>query len=142
MQEIPFNPTQEKADKIIYFDGVCNLCNASIDYIIRRDRKRIFRYVSLQSKEGQELLRRENLPSDDYKSFILEDGDKVYIKSSAALRVMRQLGGFYTLSSIFLVIPRTLRDWVYSIIANNRYKWFGKRSTCRLPSPEESELFL
>jgi predicted DCC family thiol-disulfide oxidoreductase YuxK len=127
---------------IIYFDGVCNLCNASVDFIIKRDSKKQFRYASLQSEAGQKILADNQFNKDDYDSFILHHKGKTYIKSTAALKVALIIGFPLNLMGIFLIIPPIVRNWVYEWIAANRYKWFGKKETCRLPSKEERALFL
>lgn len=127
---------------LVYFDGVCNLCNASVDFIIQRDKQRVFRFASLQSESGQTVLKENGFNTSDYDSFILTWQGKVYIKSSAALKVAQLLGWPFSLSSVFWIIPRFIRDSVYSVIARNRYRWFGKKNTCRLPTPEERSLFI
>ena len=127
---------------IIYFDGVCNLCNASVDFVIKKDKNKKFRYASLQSEAGQKILAENNFSKADYDSFILEHKGKVYIKSTAALQVAINLGFPLNLMGIFLLIPSFIRNWVYELIAKNRYQWFGKKETCRLPSAEERALFL
>ena len=131
-----------KPYSIIYFDGVCNLCNASVDFVIKRDKNKKFRFASLQSEAGQKILVENNFNQSDYDSFILEHKGKVYIKSTAALQVAINLGFPLNLMGIFLLIPSFIRNWVYEQIAKNRYKWFGKKETCRLPSAEERALFL
>lgn len=127
---------------IVYFDGVCNLCNATVDFIIRQDKKRRFRYASLQSEAGQKILLEKGFNEQDYDSFILVWKGKVYIKSTAAILVGRLLGFPFSLSAAFLFLPSIVRDWAYSFIAKNRYKWFGKKESCRLPTPEERSLFI
>jgi predicted DCC family thiol-disulfide oxidoreductase YuxK len=129
-------------ERIIFFDGVCNLCNSTVDFLISRDTKRHFRYASLQSDAGQAMLRKHNLPTSEFGSFLYLDGDKLHTKSSGALRVALKLGGFWTLMGIFLIVPPFIRNAVYDLIAKHRYRWFGKRETCRLPTPEERTLFL
>lgn len=128
--------------RIIFFDGVCNLCNASVDFIIARDTKRHFRYASLQSDVGQVMLRKHNLPTTEFSTFLYLDGDTLHTKSSGALRVAVTLGGWYSLMGAFLMIPPFIRNAIYDLIAKHRYRWFGKRDTCRLPTPEERSLFL
>ena len=127
---------------IIYFDGVCNLCNASVDFIIKHDKKRRYRYASLQSQHGHAILNRMNINPDDYDSFILDTGNRVLTKSSAALKVIASFGNLYSVINFLFIVPKPIRDLIYSWIAKNRYKWFGKKETCRLPSPEEKALFL
>ena len=127
---------------IVYFDGVCNLCNASVDFIIKRDKRRVFRFASLQSVSGLTLLKENGFSTSDYDSFILVWQGVVFQKSSAALKVAQLLGFPYVFSGVFWIIPVFIRDYVYSIIARNRYRWFGKKETCRLPTVEERALFL
>lgn len=129
-------------ERIIFFDGVCNLCNTTVDFLISRDAKRHFRYASLQSEAGQSMLRKHNLPTSEFGSFLYLDGDTLHTKSSGALRVAVKLGGFWTLMGVFLIVPPFIRNAVYDLIAKHRYRWFGKRETCRVPTPEERTLFL
>lgn len=127
---------------IILFDGVCNLCNRSVQFVIKRDRKNIFRFASLQGQTGQALLKKFDLPADDLNSFILVEGDRVYKKSTAALRVARSLSGGWSLLYGFMIVPPFIRNTVYSLIAKNRYRWFGKREECMIPSPDLKSKFL
>ena len=126
---------------IIFFDGVCNLCNRSVQFVIKRDKEGIFRYASLQSASGQQILNEYSLPQDHFNSFILFDNGKIYTRSDAALRVSSQLKG-WKWTRVFRIVPRFVRDAVYNLIARNRYKWFGKREECMLPKPEWKERFL
>lgn len=127
---------------IVLFDGVCNLCNHSVDFIMKRDKASYFRFASLQSPKAQSLLKERNFREPNLDSVLLIEGPKVYQKSSAALRIARRLRGAWPLLYVLVVIPKPLRDLVYTWLAHNRYRWFGKRETCRLPSPEERALFL
>ena len=127
---------------IILFDGICNLCNASVQYVIRHDSKQIFRFASLQSRFGQEILSNNNLPVNDFNSFVLFDDNKVFTRSTAALKVARKLNGFIKLLYAFIIIPKFIRDAIYNIIAKNRYKWFGKKNECMIPTAELKSLFL
>jgi predicted DCC family thiol-disulfide oxidoreductase YuxK len=127
---------------VIFFDGVCNLCNASVDFLIRHDTNRLLRYASLQSSAGQQALLQAGLSADAYESFLLFDNGKFYTRSTAALRTAIILGGFFRLLAIFFVVPRPIRDVIYSFVARNRYRWFGQKETCRLPTPEERALFI
>lgn len=138
------NPPSETnfSGGIVLFDGVCNLCNHSVDFIMKRDKVAYFRYASLQSPLAQDLLQERKFKMQDMNSVLLIEGSQVYQKSSAALRIARRLGGAWYLLYAFIIVPPILRDFVYSWIAHNRYRWFGKRETCRLPSPEERKLFL
>ena len=128
--------------KIILFDGVCNFCDATINFVIERDPKGVFQYASLQSTEGEKLLTKFGLDTQNYDSFVLVEGDHFYTKSSAALQVAKELVGLWPILYIFIVIPKFIRDGVYSLIARNRYKWFGKKEECMIPSPEVRKRFI
>lgn len=127
---------------IIFFDGVCNLCNRSIQFIIKRDTKKRFHFASLQGNEGQEMLLRFHLPTNDFHSFILLEGDRMYTRSTAVLRMLKGLGGGWKLLYGFIIVPKFIRDAIYNWIARNRYKWYGKRDECMIPTPELKERFL
>lgn len=127
---------------IILFDGVCNLCNASINFVIDRDKNRYFRYSALQSESGATFLEKFQMPTRVFSSIILVEGDKYYTRSTAALRIARKMDGLWPLMYGFIIIPPFIRNFVYDIIARNRYKWFGKEETCRIPTPELKSLFL
>lgn len=127
---------------VILFDGVCNLCNTSVQFVIKHDTKRLFRYASLQSSFGEKILKENNLSADVFNSFILFENDTIYTRSTAALLVAKRLNGFIRILYGFIIIPEFIRNAVYNFIARNRYRWFGKRETCWLPSPELKELFL
>jgi predicted DCC family thiol-disulfide oxidoreductase YuxK len=128
--------------KIILFDGVCNLCNRSVQFIIRRDKKKKFLFGSLQGKFGQEILKKYNLPADNFSSFMLLENEKLYTRSTAALRMLKHLGRGWQLMYGFIILPGFIRDSVYNWIAKNRYKWYGKRDECMVPAPELRERFL
>ena len=128
-------------ERIILFDGECNFCDQSVQFIIKRDPEGQFKFASLKSDSGQELLKQHNAPGD-IDSFVLIEDQHCYFKSSAALRVCKHLKGWWKLTYALLVVPRPVRDFVYEIIARNRYKWFGKKESCMLPSPEERRRFL
>lgn len=127
---------------VILFDGVCNLCNRSVRFVIKKDKKKKFRFASLQGKAGQDLLKRFNLQADDLNSFVLIEGDKMYTRSAGALHMLRELGGGWKLFYAFMIVPRFIRDAVYNWVAKHRYKWFGKREECMVPAPELRERFL
>ncbi len=127
---------------VILFDGVCNLCSGSVQFVIKHDPNRRFRYASLQSEFGQRVLRQYGLPPDQLNSFILLENDRIYTKSTGALRVARQLNGLWPLLYACIIVPPFIRNAVYSYIANNRYRWFGKKEACWLPSPELKSLFI
>lgn len=127
---------------VILFDGDCNLCNWSVQFIIKRDPTAIFRFASLQSSAGQQLLQRPGNSFQNIDSVVLVEGQSYFIKSDAALRVTRNLSGAWPLLRILGVFPRGLRDQVYDLIARNRYKWFGKQNYCMMPTPELLARFL
>jgi predicted DCC family thiol-disulfide oxidoreductase YuxK len=127
---------------IILFDGVCNFCNASVNFIIDRDKKGIFQFAALQSEIGQEILRKNGLNATTFDSIILINDKKVYQKSDAALEIARNLDGFWKIFYIFKIIPPFLRNSIYDLIAKNRYRFFGKSDTCRIPTPELRTRFL
>ncbi|WP_160725892.1 thiol-disulfide oxidoreductase DCC family protein [Bacillus sp. USDA818B3_A] len=126
---------------VILFDGECHLCDQSVQFIIKRDKKALYHFASIQSEAGQELLRKHRVPAD-LNSFILVEGHKCFYKSTAALRVCKNLTGGWKLLYVLLSVPKPLRDYFYGIVAKNRYKWFGKRDHCMVPSPEIRKRFL
>jgi len=129
--------------KIILFDGVCNLCNGAINFIIKRDKNDVFRYASLQSEVGQKLAKERDIDTSKLDTILLiEPGMAYYHKSTAALRIARQLSGGYPLLSVFLIFPKFLRDCVYDIVSRNRYNWFGKKESCMIPTPRLKALFI
>lgn len=132
---------QDKYD-IVLFDGVCNLCNNAIDFIIRRDPGSHFKVGALQEKAAQLILKDYEVKKDYLDSVILVRGDQIFYKSRAALEIGKKLSGLWPLTYTFIIIPGFIRDPIYDWIARNRYKWFGKKETCRLPSPEEKNKFL
>jgi predicted DCC family thiol-disulfide oxidoreductase YuxK len=127
---------------ILLFDGVCNLCNRIVQFTIKRDIKRKFKFASLQSDAGQELLKKFGLPANDFDSFVYINGDNYFVKSAAALHVLKVLGGFWKIFYVFIYLPRRVRDFIYNRISKNRYSIFGKRETCMIPMPELRERFL
>ncbi len=127
---------------IILFDGVCNLCNGGVQFVIKRDNKNQFLFASLQSPEGIEILKEYNLPSNKMNSFFLAENGKVYDKSTAALRVLKKLKGLWRLSYIFIIVPKFIRDSIYNWIAKHRYQWFGRKDECMIPTPELKAKFL
>jgi predicted DCC family thiol-disulfide oxidoreductase YuxK len=129
-------------EHILLFDGVCNLCNSIVQFTIKRDPKEKFKFASLQSESGQALLKKFGLPTDDFDSFVFIKGDKYFLKSSAGLHVLKELGGVWKLFYVFIIFPRPLRDFVYNIIAKTRYKIFGKRDTCMVPTSRLKQRFL
>lgn len=131
-----------KSEKIILFDGVCNLCNSTVQKVIENDTENQFKFASLQSDLGQNFLEKNQLPKEEFKSLILIDGEKFFTKSDAALRIGRELKGIYKLSGLLFVFPKFIRNAVYDWISRNRYKWFGKKESCWLPTPDLKQKFL
>lgn len=127
---------------IILFDGVCNLCNGAVQYVIQHDPKGIFKFASLQSEAGQQFLAKSGLPKDEFKSFVYLYNDRFYTRSTAALKVARLLKGPVQLLYGFIVIPGFIRDFVYDLIAKNRYKLFGRKEACMLPAPGLKQRFI
>lgn len=137
MKNIPENK------KIILFDGLCNLCDSSVQFIMKRDQKDLFRFVSLQSDLGREIVAFIGLdPSKIDSIIVFQPGKNYYRKSEAALNIASNLGGFYNLFSIFKIIPKPIADWFYDYIAANRYKWYGKKESCMMPTAETRAKFL
>jgi predicted DCC family thiol-disulfide oxidoreductase YuxK len=135
--------TIPKDKKIILFDGVCNLCNAAIQIIIKQDRKDIFRFVALQSDLGKKIVAHIGIDPKKMDSIILyEPRIAYYYKSEAALKVASQLGSFFSLLVVFKILPTAFSDTIYDWIARNRYKWFGKKEHCMIPTPELKSKFL
>ncbi|MBM7605449.1 putative DCC family thiol-disulfide oxidoreductase YuxK [Metabacillus crassostreae] len=127
---------------ILLFDGVCNLCNKTVQFIIRADKKELFKFTSLQSTTGQSLLTKVKLPTSHFDSIVMIEDGKVYTKSTAALKVCKKLGGIWLFLYPLMLIPKPFRDGIYQLIAKNRYKWFGKSNDCMLPSPDIKKRFL
>ena len=127
---------------IVLFDGVCNLCNRSVQFILKRDRNKKFLFGSLQGKTGQEYLRKYHLPTDQFHSFMLIEANVLYTRSTAVLRVLKHLGHGWQFLYVLIYLPQVLRDGLYKLIATNRYRLFGKKDVCRVPTVEERERFL
>jgi predicted DCC family thiol-disulfide oxidoreductase YuxK len=127
---------------IILFDGVCNFCNSSVNFIIDRDSTNYFKFGALQSDEGHALLKKHNQSTDSFDTLMLIEDDVLYTRSTAALRIAKKLSGLWSLFYVCIIIPKFVRDPIYNLIAKNRYKMFGKKDTCRLPTPEERAKFL
>lgn len=123
---------------IVFYDGVCGLCDRSIQFIIQRDCQRVFRYAALQSDVALKTLGQ----SITFDSFVLYENGVAYYRSTAALKVLKKLGGFWSLLYILIIIPPFIRNAVYDFVARNRYKWFGKFDSCKIPTAEQRSLFL
>tara|TARA_R110002124_G_scaffold138576_6_gene302103 strand:- start:34723 stop:35130 length:408 start_codon:yes stop_codon:yes gene_type:complete len=128
--------------KIILFDGVCNLCNSTVVRVIKNDKSDLFRFTTLQGAVGQVIVTEHGIDTAKTDSIILIDNKKAFTKSTAALRIARDLSGAYPLLYGFIIIPKPIRDWVYDYIAKNRYKWYGKKDSCMIPTPELKKKFL
>lgn len=134
--------SSEKEFPIVFFDGVCNLCNSTIQLIIKYDKKSIFKFSSLQSNTAKQILNDYELDLNKMPSIVLVQNSKIYTKSTAVLTIFKQLNKFWPLYYLFILIPKFFRDWIYNIIAKNRYKWYGKQKSCWVPSPELNNKFL
>ncbi|OYZ01462.1 MAG: hypothetical protein B7Y37_07280 [Sphingobacteriia bacterium 28-36-52] len=126
---------------VILFDGVCNLCNSSVLFVIKHDPRKQFRFASIQGDYGQQVLKQFHLPPNSLNSFILLKDNQIYTHSTGALKVAKELSGAWPLLYAFIIVPPFIRNAVYQFIANNRYKWFGKKEQCMVPSPALKELF-
>ncbi|MBK7393031.1 MAG: thiol-disulfide oxidoreductase DCC family protein [Chloracidobacterium sp.] len=126
---------------IVLFDGVCNFCNGAVNFIIRHDPGKKFKFTPLQSEAGQELRTKFNI-GEDVDSIILIEDDKAYLHSTAGLRVARGLGGIWSLGYAFIIVPPFIRDWAYKLFAKYRYRLFGRQDACMLPTPDVRERFL
>jgi len=132
-----------KQQPLILFDGVCNFCNSAINFVIKKDKKALIQFAPLQSEKGRLYFRQYNLPAEEeMKSFVFIEDDKVYTRSTAALRVCRHLKGLWPLLFGFIIVPKFIRDGIYNFIAKNRYKWFGVRDQCMIPTPEVRKRFV
>ena len=127
---------------VILFDGICNLCCSSIQWIIKRDKKAVFRFASLQSEAGKKILDGHPTSSQTQNSFLLIQNGKLYNRSAAAMHVVKQLSFPWRLLYIFIIIPLPIRNAVYNSVAKNRYKWFGQKEVCWIPTPKLQKLFL
>ena len=129
--------------KIILFDGVCNLCNSSVQYVIKNDKNDIFRFVTIQSELGQKIIKHIGISQKYIDSVILYlPGKAYYCKSTAALEIAKCLGGIFTYATFFRIIPSGIRDVLYDFVAKNRYKWYGKNESCMMPTRELKAKFL
>ncbi|ADX68328.1 MULTISPECIES: thiol-disulfide oxidoreductase DCC family protein [Weeksella] len=131
-----------KSEKIILFDGICNLCNQSVQFVLEHDKNKHFRFASLQSEFGQMFLRKHGLDTKNFDSIVLLDGDTFFTKSDAVLRIAKELHHPARLLSYCAILPKNSRDFFYSFIAKNRYRLFGKKESCWLPTPELKSRFL
>ena len=132
-----------KDKKIILFDGVCNLCNSSVQYVIKHDKKNLFMFTALQSDIGKQIIEAYKIDTQKTDSILLYTPEKgIDYKSTAALKIALKLGFPQSLMGVFFIIPPFIRNWVYDYIAKNRYKWYGKKDACMIPTPELKSKFL
>ena len=129
-------------EKVILFDGVCNFCNYWVSFAIKRDRKKVLKFTTLQGETAKQLLPQYNINPTSLSSVIFINKGKAFTQSSAAIRICSYLNGGWKLFYGLIIIPKFIRDSIYNIIARNRYKWFGKKESCMIPTPELKERFL
>ena len=130
------------AQPVILFDGVCNFCNGMVNFVIKRDKSASLKFSTLQSKIGQNLLTAKNFQDPDLRSFVFIEKGELYTRSTAALKVCRYMNGLWPLMYGFIIVPKFIRDGIYNWIAKNRYRWFGKKEVCMVPTPELQSRFL
>lgn len=129
-------------ERVLLFDGVCNLCNGTVQFVIDRDREGTIHFAPLQSETARMLLAPHGIDAGDLDSVAYIEGSRVYQRSAAALRVARRLRWPWPLLALFMIVPAPLRDWAYGLVAQRRYRWFGKSDVCRVPTPELRSRFL
>lgn len=129
-------------ETILLFDGVCNLCSGSVQFVLKRNEKANVKFASLQSEFGKKLIEQSDLPKDYFGSLVLFKNGKTLAKSDAALQLTKDLSGLWKLAVVFRIVPKFIRDAVYDWIARNRYKWFGKKEVCWVPNPKWQHRFL
>lgn len=127
---------------IVLFDGVCNFCNASVNFVIDRDKAGYFKFAPLQSELGEKLVTKHGIDTTKTDSIIVIDGERAYTHSSAALRIARKLDGPWSWSYAFMIVPKPIRDFFYRLFAKNRYRLFGKQDACMMPTPDIRARFL
>lgn len=129
-------------NRVILFDGVCNFCNYWVNFIIKRDRQDLFRFAPLQGEAARKIIGQYGLQSEEMDTFILIENNKIYTRSTAALKIAKELKGGWKLFYGFILLPKIFRDPVYNLVARNRYKWFGKKEECMVPSDSVKKKFL
>lgn len=133
---------QTQSHPVVLFDGVCNFCNAGVNFIIRLDKKKYLRFAALQSEAGQRIREEFGIAGNEFDSFLLYHNGQIYKFSDAGLKVYGMLPWYWKWTQVFWLVPRFIRDAAYRFIARNRYRWFGKKEECMIPSPELKERFL
>lgn len=127
---------------VLLFDGVCNLCSSSVQFVLKRNDKENVKFASLQSDFAANALKQSELPVDYLNSLVLLEQGKTYVQSDAALQLTKHLNGLWKLGSIFLIVPKFIRNPVYDWVAKNRYRWYGKKDACWIPEPKWESRFL
>ena len=127
---------------LILFDGVCNLCNSSVQFIIKNDPAGYFKFAPLQSEISQNILKRYNMKTDDYDTFILYENNRIYTQSTGVLHVIKHFKNYYRFFYFFIIIPSFIRDYLYNFVARNRYRFFGRKEVCMIPTPELKARFI
>lgn len=125
---------------VIFFDGVCGICNRFVDFLLKRDRKKIFLFSPIQGERAKRALDAAAIQKNE--TIFFQDASGIHERSTAALRILARLGGAWRMFSVIFLVPRPIRDFCYDRIARNRYRWFGKKDACRIPTPEERARFL
>lgn len=133
---------KNKQNDVVLFDGVCNLCNDAITFIIKRDKKNHYRFAALESDIGAMYLKKHHINPQEMDSIILIRGERAYTKAGAALRIAQKMSGLWPLLYAFIIIPKFISNAVYDYIARNRYQWFGKKESCMIPTPQLRDKFL
>ena len=141
MSSHSFQKDEAFSPPVVLFDGVCKLCNRSVNFILRFDRKGRLKLAPLQSDYGRQVLASHEIKSNPMDSIMLLEGERLTVQSTAVIHISKYLGGAWPLCMIALAIPCFIRDAVYDVVAKNRYRWFGKHDTCRLPDPEFEDRF-
>ncbi len=132
----------DEQNPVLLFDGVCNLCSGSVQFVLNRNKKANLSFASLQSEYGKKALENSKLPQDYTSSLVLLENGNTYVKSDAALRLAKHLDGLWKLGSVFLIIPRFIRNPIYDLVARNRYNWFGEKEVCWIPEEKWNNRFL
>ena len=127
---------------VILFDGICNFCNGAVNFTLKQDKRKALRFAALQAAAGQQLLQQFQLPQQDFNSFYFIEADKVYSSSTAALRVCRYFSWYWQWLQLFWIIPAFIRNGLYNLVARNRYRLFGQKEACMIPTPDVRQRFL
>lgn len=142
-QGVPLPPHEwNRFEHLIVFDGICKFCNAFVNFVLNRDQTRAFKFGTLQSPPAQRILQHFHLQTHEYETFLLIERGTLFTKSTAALHILRRLGFPWSLMWVFILVPRPIRDLAYDFIARHRYRWMGRRASCRLPEKDEEDRFI